>query len=505
MSKEMNRRQFIKAVAAGTAGTAMLGALGGIPAAFAQETAQNKGPRPYTGKKQFAGTSTVRMVTEDVAYVGVDDRRIQLFENVYPVPRGVSYNSYVILDEKTVLMDTVDRTALGPFFENLEAALAGRPLDYMVIQHMEPDHAAGIGQVMARYPGVTLLCSELAAAMIKQFFNFNPVDFGAEIISEGMTLNTGRHTLAFVSAPMVHWPEVMMTYDVTDKTLFSADAFGTFGALQGNLFADQSNFKQDGLDDARRYYTNIVGKYGKQVMSVLEKASAIEIARICPLHGPVWREDLGWFIDKYVHWATYEPEDNDATVILYGSVYGNTENAANLLAGKLSHGSRRDIRVYDVSKTHPSDLIGEAFRARHLVFASMTYNMDIFTPMKNLLNDYLAHNLQNRDYSIIESGSWAPVAGKKMEAILSEMKGMNKVGDTVTFLSAPDSDTDKQLDALAEKILGASMPASTEAAPMTKAQWKCKVCGFIYEGDEVPADYKCPVCGVGKDSFEKIG
>lgn len=501
MAKEMDRRQFLKTAAAGAAGAAALGALGGFPRALAQGAQ----PPQYTGKKQFAGTGAVRMVTDDLAYIGVDDRRIQLFENVYPVPRGVSYNSYVLLDEKTVLLDTVDRTALGPFFENLETALDGRPLDYMIVQHMEPDHAAGIGQVMARYPGVKLLCSQLAGAIIKQFFEFDIVEHGGAFIQEGDTLNTGRHTLAFVAAPMVHWPEVMMTFDAADGTLFSADAFGTFGALNGNLYADQINFQEEGLSDARRYYCNIVGKYGKQVMGVLEKASALKISRICPLHGPIWRENLSWFIDKYAHWASYEPEDQDATVVVYGSVYGNTENAANLLAARLSDGGRRDVRVYDVSKTHVSELVGEAFRAKHLVFASMTYNMDVFTPMKNFLNDLAAHGLQNRDYSIVESGSWSVNAGKKMEEILSGMKNMVKVGDTVTFLSAPNAETERQLAALAAAALGKPAPAAPAAQSGKAVQWKCTVCGYIYEGETVPDDFKCPVCGVGKDKFVKVG
>ncbi len=499
MAKEINRRQFIKTVAAGAASAAALSALGPIPQALAEE----KQAQAYAGKKQFAGTGIVRMVTDDVAYIGVDDRRIRLFENVYPVPRGVSYNSYLLLDEKTVLLDTVDRTAIGPFLENLETALDGRGLDYMIVQHMEPDHAAGIGEVMARYPNVKLLCSQLAAALINQFFEFDPMLSGGEVIKEGMTLTTGRHTLTFVAAPMVHWPEVMLTYDTTDRTLFSADAFGTFGALNGNLFADQINFKEEALADARRYYTNIVGKYGKQVMAVLNKASSIQIDRICPLHGPVWREDLGWFIDKYVHWATYEPEDMEASIVLYGSVYGGTENAANLLASRLSLGGRRDVRVYDVSKTHPSELIAEAFRVKHIAFACMTYNMDAFTPMKNLLNDYLAHDLQNRDYSIIENGSWSPAAGKKMEEILGRMKGMSKLGDTVTILSTPNAETETQIAALAEKVLGApaSVPAQGEAAAAVR--WKCNICGYIYEGETVPDDYKCPLCGAGKEAFEK--
>lgn len=502
MSKELDRRQFIKAVTAGTASTAVLGAMGGIPAAMAQE---KKDEKAYPGKKHYAGAKDIRFITDDLVYIGVDDRRIHLFENVYPVPRGVSYNSYVILDEKTVLMDTVDRTAVGPFLNNLEAALGGRDLDYMVIQHLEPDHAAGIGYVMGRYPNVTLVCSKMAAQIIKQFFGFEPESYGAVIVKEGDTLNTGKHTLAFVEAPMVHWPEVIMTYDTYDKSLYTADGFGTFGALNGNLYADETNFKEEGLEDARRYLTNIVGKYGKFIMDVLAKAGTLDIARICPLHGPVWREDLGWIIDKYVKWATYEAEDKDDVVIMYGSIYGNMENAANLLAGKLSAAGKRNVKVYDVSKTHVSYLIAEAFRAGHLVFAGITYNGDVFTPVKNLISDLADHNVQNRTYSIMESGSWSIQAGARMEDRLSKMQNMQKVGATVSFLSSPNADTDQELDALCAAIMaakGAEMPAEEKKADLPK--WKCTVCGYIYEGETVPDDYVCPVCKVGKDKFVKV-
>ncbi len=503
MKQSMDRRQFIKTAAGGMASAAALGVMGELPHALAEEK-----PAPlFPGKKQFAGSGTVRKVTEDILYIGVDDRRIALFENVYPVPRGVSYNSYLLLDEKTVLFDTVDRTAINPFFENLETALKGRGLDYMVIQHMEPDHSAALSQVMARYPGVKLLCSAAAAKIINQFFDFRVEDWGY-IVKEGMELSTGKHNLTFVEAPMVHWPEVIVTYDSTDKVLFSADAFGTFGALGGNLFADEVNFKEEWLSDARRYYTNIVGKYGQQVQDVLKKAATLDIQMLLPLHGPLWREDLGWLLDKYDKWSSYTPEEPEAALVMYGSIYGGTENAANLLAKRLSQGGQRNVATYDVSKTHVSELIAEAFRCGHIALCSVTYNMDVFTPMKNALNDFAAHNLQNRSYSLVENGSWSPAAAAKMEAILGGMKNMRKVGDTVTLLSTPNEETAQQLDKLGDDILaalGGAAPSQDTAAQAAPAvAWKCRVCGYIYEGDPLPDNYTCPVCGVDATFFDKV-
>lgn len=272
----------------------------------------------------------VKKITDDLYWIGGSDRRLALFENVYPIPRGVSYNSYVLLDEKTVLLDTVDASISGLFFENLEYVLNGRTLDYLIVNHMEPDHCAVIGDVVRRYPDVKLVCNAKTVPMLKQFFNF-PVEDRTVIVKEMDTLCTGKHTFAFVMAPMVHWPEAMVSYDTVDKILFSADGFGTFGAINGNLFADEVNFERDWLDDARRYFINIVGKYGVQVQNLLKKAATLEIKMICPLHGPVWRENLGWFIEKYDTWSSYKPE-NQAVMIAYASIYGNTENAAEILA-----------------------------------------------------------------------------------------------------------------------------------------------------------------------------
>ena len=397
----------------------------------------------------------VKKMTEDLYWVGGNDRRLALFENVYPIPRGVSYNAYVVLDEKTVLLDTVDHSVSPIFFENLAHVLNGRKLDYLIVNHMEPDHAATIEAVVLRYPEVTLVCNKKTAQMMKNFFSFD-VDSRIHLVAEMDTLCTGKHTFAFVMAPMVHWPEVMVTYDVTTKTLFAADAFGTFGALGGNLYADEVNFQTEWLDDARRYYTNIVGKYGTQVQALLKKAATIEIETICPLHGPVWRKDIGWFIDKYVHWATYTPEE-DAVVIAYASVYGNTETAANILAGKLADLGVRNVKVYDVSATHASEIVSECFRASHLVFLSTTYNAGMFVNMENLVHDIVNHNLQNRTIALVENGSWAPTAGGLMRAEFSKLKNCTILDETVTIKSSLKEAQLESMDALAEAIVD-SMP-----------------------------------------------
>lgn len=394
----------------------------------------------------------VKNVTDDLFWIGGTDRRLALFENAYPIPRGVSYNSYLLLDEKTVLFDTVDWAVSGQFFENLEAVLNGRSLDYVIVNHMEPDHCATLGEVVRKYPQVQVVCNPKTVPIIKQFYDFD-IDSRALIVKENDTLSTGAHTFTFVMAPMVHWPEVMVTYDMTEKILFSADAFGTFGAMNGNLFADEVNFERDWLDDARRYYTNIVGKYGPSVQTLLKKASALEIRMLCPLHGPVWRENIGWYIDKYMTWSSYQPEEQ-AVMIVYGSIYGNTENAANILACRLADHGIRNIVMYDVSSTHPSTLISEAFRCSHVVLASVTYNGGIFSSMEHLLSDMKAHNLQNRTVALLENGSWGVLSGKQMRELIGSMKNMEILEQTVTVKSSLKENQMKELDALAAAIAG---------------------------------------------------
>ena len=379
----------------------------------------------------------VKKMTDDLYWVGGSDRRLALFENVYPIPNGVSYNAYLLMDEKTVLLDTVDRSIADLFFENVAHVLGGRPLDYVIVNHMEPDHCAVLQDLVLRYPEVKIVCNAKTVTMIRNFFTFD-IDSRAVIVKEMDTLTTGRHTFAFVMAPMVHWPEAMVSYDATTKTLFSADAFGTFSALNGNLYADEVNFKTEYLADARRYYTNIVGKYGTQVQALLKKAATIEIETICPLHGPVWRKDIAWFLDKYVHWATYQPEE-EAVVIAYASVYGNTENAANILAGMLADRGVRNVKVYDVSATHPSYVVSECFRASHLVFLSTTYNAGMFVNMENLVHDIVNHNLQNRTIALVENGSWAPTAGGLMRAEFQKLKNCTILDETVTIAALADA------------------------------------------------------------------
>lgn len=393
----------------------------------------------------------VRKVTEDIVWVGASDRRLALFENIFPIPRGVSYNSYVLLDEKTVLLDTVDASVAGQFFENLEHVLDGRKLDYLIVNHMEPDHCAMIGDLVRRYPEVQVVGNTKTFGMIKQFFG---TDFAerAVTVKEGDTLSTGAHTLHFVMAPMVHWPEVMVTYDEKDKVLFAADGFGTFGALNGNIFADEVDFDRDWLDDARRYYTNIVGKYGASVQALLKKASGLEIAVICPLHGPIWRENLGYILEKYQKWSTYEAEDQ-AVVILYATMYGNTASAADALAGRLAAKGVKKIAVYDVSNTHVSELISEIFRASHVVFAAPTYNGGIYPVMENLLADMKALAVQNKTVALMENGTWAPMTAKQMREKLAELKNVTILDTQITIKSAMAPEQEGQLEALADAIV----------------------------------------------------
>lgn len=393
----------------------------------------------------------VRKVTEDIVWVGASDRRLALFENIFPIPRGVSYNSYVLLDEKTVLLDTVDASVAGQFFENLEHVLDGRKLDYLIVNHMEPDHCAMIGDLVRRYPEVQVVGNTKTFGMIKQFFGMDFTE-RAVTVKEGDTLATGAHTLHFVMAPMVHWPEVMVTYDEKDKVLFAADGFGTFGALNGNIFADEVDFDRDWLDDARRYYTNIVGKYGASVQALLKKASGLEIAVICPLHGPIWRENLGYILEKYQKWSTYEAEDQ-AVVILYATMYGNTASAADALAGRLAAKGVKKIAVYDVSNTHVSELISEIFRASHVVFAAPTYNGGIYPVMENLLADMKALAVQNKTVALMENGTWAPTTAKQMREKLAELKNVTILDTQITIKSAMAPEQEGQLEALADAIV----------------------------------------------------
>lgn len=389
------------------------------------------------------------MITEDIRYIGVNDHDIDLFEGQYQVPNGISYNSYVIMDEKIAIMDTVDKRKQTEFLENLETALAGRTPDYLVISHMEPDHASSIQAVVERYPEITLVGNAKTFPMLKLYFDLDTSR--ALTVKEGDTLKLGRHELTFVMAPMVHWPEVMVTYEKTEKILFSADAFGSFGAVDGNIFADEIDDKGAWLSEARRYYTNIVGKFGMSVQGLLKKAAGLEIRMICPLHSVIWREDLPWLIDKYLKWSSYTPEEKSVT-IAYGSVYGHTEKAADILAGKLADRGIRHISVFDVSKTHPSYIIADAFRTSAMVFASITYNGGIFCNMDTLLHQLAAHGLTNRTAALIQNGTWAATTSKQMGEILGTMKNIHVLEADVTIKSALKNDQEAELDALADAI-----------------------------------------------------
>ena len=389
-------------------------------------------------------------ITSALTWVGASDRRLARFENAYPIPRGISYNAYVVLDEKTVLLDTVDKAVAEQFFENLEHILAGRSLDYVIVNHMEPDHCATLGDLLRRYPGVTVVGNAKTITMIGQFFDCD-LTGRTLAVKEGESLCTGRHTFTFYMAPMVHWPEVMVTYDSADKALFSADAFGTFGALNGNLFADEVNFKETRAEDARRYYANIVGKYGAQVQALLKKAAGLDIALLCPLHGPVWRQDISWFVEKYQKWSTWMPEDRTA-LIIYGSIYGHTQNAAEILANALAQRGVKGIALYDAAETDLSELVSEAFRCSHIVLASATYNGGIFTPVETLLLDLKAHALQNRTVALIENGTWSAQSGRQMGDILASMKNMTVLEGTVSLKSSVKEAQREALEALADAL-----------------------------------------------------
>ena len=390
-----------------------------------------------------------KKIENDLYWVGANDRRLSMFEGVYSVPRGVSYNSFLLLDDVNVLFDTVDKAVGGTFFQNLEHTLAGRNLDFVVIQHMEPDHSATLMELLLRYPDVKIVCNQKILTMIDQFFNMD-LSKKAFVVKEGDTLNTGHHVLKFIFAPMVHWPEVMVTFDETTRTLFSADAFGTFGAMNGAIFADEVDFDNEYMDEARRYYCNIVGKYGPQVQSLLKKVHGLDIKRICPLHGFVWRRNLEDYFDKYVKWSTYTPEET-GVMIAYASVYGNTENTAEIISSRL-----RDLGIktvmFDVSVTPASEIIAAAFKWSHLLFASTTYNAGIFVSMEELLNDLAAHNIQNRTVAFVENGSWAPTSGGLMRKIMSGCKDMTILEETLTLKSSLKPQQEEQLDALINAI-----------------------------------------------------
>jgi len=381
-------------------------------------------------------------VSKDIRYIGVNDHAIDLFEGQYTVPNGMAYNSYVILDEKVAVMDTVDQNFGDEWLKNLEEALEGRKPDYLIVQHMEPDHSANIARFMEVYPETFVIASRMAFTMMKGYFGNDYADRRIAV-GEGDKLSLGRHKLTFITAPMVHWPEVIMTYDATDKVLFSADAFGKFGAL---------DVEEDWACEARRYYIGIVGKYGQQVQALLAKAAGLDIQMICPLHGPVLTENLGYYINLYDIWSSYRPED-EGVLIAYTSIYGHTKAAVELLAEKLKEKGCPKVAVADLARDDMAEAVEDAFRYSKLVLATTTYNADVFPYMKEFIHHLTERNYQNRTVGLIESGSWAPQAAKVMTKMLEESKGITFTDTTVKILCAMNEENKQQINALAEELV----------------------------------------------------
>lgn len=381
-------------------------------------------------------------ISNDIKYVGVDDHNVDLFEGMYDVPNGMAYNSYVILDEKIAVMDTVDANFGDEWLGNLEKVLGGRTPDYLVVQHMEPDHSANIKVFAEKYPNAKLVASAKAFVMMEQFFGDNFTDKQV-VVGENDTLSLGKHTLTFVTAPMVHWPEVIMTYDDIDKALFSADGFGKFGALDAD---------EDWACEARRYYFGIVGKYGAQVQAVLKKAAGLNIEKILPLHGPMLLDNLGYYLNLYNIWSSYGVE-SEGVVIAYTSVYGNTKKAVELLAEKLRNGGCPKVAVTDLARDDMAEAVEDAFRYGKLVLATTTYNADIFPFMRDFILHLTERNYQNRTIGIIENGSWAPTAAKVIKGMFEKSKNITFTDTTVTLMSALNAASEAQIDALAKELL----------------------------------------------------
>ena len=390
----------------------------------------------------------VQKISDSIYWVGGNDRRLERFENMFPIPNGVCYNSYLIIDEKTALMDTVDIAIGRLFIENITHILNGRDLDYLVINHMEPDHCANIEELVRRYPNIKIVGNKKTFQFIGQFYDFDYSKNSYEV-KDCDTLCLGKHNLKFMTMPMVHWPEVMFTYEETEKILFAADAFGTFGALAGNIFADETDYDHHFLEESRRYYANIIGKYGPQVQSTLKKVAPYEIKMICSLHGPIWRENLSYILDKYNKWSKYEPE-KEGVVLVYASMYGNMENTMNVIANKLAEKGMKDMRMYDISKTHPSYIVSDIWKYSHVVFGSVTYNNGLYYGMESLLNELKALNLQNRKVGLVGSGTWSPQSLKIMQEIIGSMKNMDVVGTPFEITSSMKQNQEEILDNFVE-------------------------------------------------------
>jgi flavorubredoxin len=390
-------------------------------------------------------------IAPHIHWVGGSDRRLALFENMFPLENGVTYNAYVILDQKTALVDTVDSTVRRPFFENLQSVLGERSLDYLIVNHMEPDHCAQIEDICRAWPKVKIVGNARTFQMIRQFYQIDPEVHTLEV-KEGDELSLGQHTLRFYMAPMVHWPEVMFTCERSEGILFSADAFGTFGGYAGNLFSDQLDYQSLYMDESRRYYTNIVGKYGPQVLAALKKLEGQQLSLICPLHGPLLRgADIPLLLEKYTRWASFRPE-KAGVMLAYASMYGNTESVVHRLAGLLSQKGVKDLRMYDVSKTHYSEIIARAFEHSHLVLAAPTYNGSLYQGMANLVDDMANLNLQNRKVSVIGNGSWTPAAHTILQHKFEAMKNMELIAPPLVIRSAITLKQEAELEDLADRL-----------------------------------------------------
>lgn len=394
---------------------------------------------------------TETQIAENLYYIGASDRRISLFENAHPLNNGISYNSYLFLDEKTAVLDTVDEACANLYFANLDFLLKDRPLDYLIVTHMEPDHAALIGNLLLRHPETTIVVNAMSKRFLLNYFP-NLASANLLLVKEGSTLSIGKHCFQFIMAPMVHWPEVMFAYESTKKILFSADAFGTFGALSGNVFADERSLDAAHLPELRRYYANIVGKFGDQVNAVLKKVAPLELKMIAPLHGPIYTKDLAKVIDVYKTWASYEPEEKDGVMIAYSSCYGNTAEASACLATKLAQKGVSNLAMYDVSNTDPSYLIAESFRVKTIVLATTTYNAGVFVKMEDFLHDFANHKIRNRNLVLIENGSWAPAAKAGMKKILEGLD-LNYLDESLTITSTLKEEQIAKVEEIADIVV----------------------------------------------------
>ena len=440
-------------------------------------------------------------ILDDIKYVGVNDHKIDLFEGQYKVPKGMAYNSYVIIDERIAVFDTVDKNFTDEWLDNIQKALGDRQPDFLIVQHMEPDHSANIANFISIYKDAFIVASDKAFMMMKNFFGNDFVERQIRI-ANGDQLDLGKHKLKFVSAPMVHWPEVMMTYDETDKLFFSADAFGKFGALDIN---------EDWLEEARRYYIGIVGKYGTQVQNLLKKVSGLEINMILPLHGPLLKDNLAYYINLYNIWSSYEAE-KDGIVICYTSVYGHTKKGIDLLVNKLKENNISDIKTYDLARCDMSKAVSDAFAYSRIILATTTYNADIYPFMKEFINHLIERNFQNKYIGIIENGSWAPMAAKTIKEMFEKSKNIFFLEPIVTIKSALNIESENKIEELAEKISNCQIEKDSLSVNEDslnndtdiKKKYVCKICGYVYEGNELPEDFICPLCKHGADDFEEI-